>query len=156
MPHLSPQVCLTWAIMSVLVSDFQSHVELGLDRWLDENRTSSARSVAGISGIVRGSVASSELRLLACLSSIQLTPGNQIQWDQVRPVPVHHASTSCQELSRTLMVCRRRDRQYLHVSSILTLMVFSIGFATLKYQEGFVVVGIEGGVIFCFSLVDPH
>lgn len=36
---------------------------------------------------------------------------------------------------------------YLYISSILTLMVFSIGFSALKYEEGLVVVGMEGKVV---------
>jgi hypothetical protein len=37
-------------------------------------------------------------------------------------------------------------------------MVFCIGFATMKYLEGLVVVGMEGGTLSCFSLagrIDP-
>lgn len=36
---------------------------------------------------------------------------------------------------------------YLYISSIMTLMVFSVGFSTLKYEEGLVVVGMEGTVV---------
>lgn len=118
--------------------------------WLNES-CRSVRSVFGISGIVRGSVASSELP--ACVCSIQLTLGNQIQRDEVRAIPVYHAGTPYPD-SRTLRVCRWRTRQYLHIFSILTLMVFCVGLATLKYQEGLVVVGIQGDIISCLSSVD--
>ena len=61
MAHLSPQVCLTWAIMSVLVSDSSLCGDWILlrSRLIIED-CSSVRFVSGISGIVKSSVALSE------------------------------------------------------------------------------------------------
>jgi len=67
MTPLGLQVCLTWAIMSVLVSvvDF-FRINWGLlNLWRVDGDYSLSPSVSGISGIVGGSVASSVLRLLA-------------------------------------------------------------------------------------------
>ena len=96
--------------MSVLVSDVDIPCsDLILLGWRRLNDTcSSVHFVSGISGIVRGSVASSELRLPVCVCSrIQLIPGNQIQWDKIREIPVHYASTPDPDF-RTSTVCQRR------------------------------------------------
>ena len=68
MGHVGLQVCLAWAIMSVLVSvvDF-FRIDWGLlILWWVNGDYSLSPSVFGISGIVRGSVALSVLRLFAC------------------------------------------------------------------------------------------
>jgi hypothetical protein len=57
MTHLGLEVCLAWACMSVLVSDLDFLREDV--RWLNGDR-SSVRFAFGISGIVKGSDASSE------------------------------------------------------------------------------------------------
>lgn len=93
MAHLGLQVCLTWAIMSILVSvvDF-FRVDWGLLslRWVNGDR-SLVLSVSGISGIVRGSVASGECYACSLARHAQLTLGTQVRWDEIRTVSVYHA-----------------------------------------------------------------
>lgn len=87
MAHLGLQVCLTWAIMSILLGAF-------------------------------------------CIWYL---------W--------HCERFGCLKCDGTRSGRFRFIMLYFYISSILTLMVVSIGFATLKYKEGLVAVGMEGIVV---------